>query len=92
MDKKWSCPACEYKSGRGSNVARHIDRKLANYGVPVLTKSRHTILPDSSWYNTDQYFLHTRQDFAKDILDKKKVDSFISSYKFEDKKLGMRNF
>ena len=35
------------------------------------------------------YFPHPHQDSIKDILEKKKADSFISSYKFEDKKLGI---
>jgi len=44
MDKKWSCPACDYKSGRQSNVSRHIDRKHGNYEVPVLTEVQNTSL------------------------------------------------
>ena len=49
MDKKWSCPACEYKSGRRSNIERHIDRKHGNYEVPVLTEFQHTGLPSSGF-------------------------------------------
>jgi len=58
--------------------------------VPVLTEFQNTGLPHQA-YSRDysyQYFPHSRQDFNKDIL-KKKADSFISSYKFEDKKLGI---
>lgn len=90
MDKKWSCPACEYKSGRRLNIERHIDRKHGDYGVPVLTQAQHMglnhqALRDYSYH----YFPHPLQDFNKDILEKKKADSFISSYIFEDKKLGI---
>jgi hypothetical protein len=90
MGKKGSCPACEYKSGRWYKVSRHIGRKHGNYEVPVLTELQNTVLShqDSRDYSY-QYFPHPRQDFNKDILEKKKADSFISSYKFEDKKLGI---
>ena len=37
---------------------------------------------------TVPYFPHPRQNFAKKALEKKEKD-FISSYKFEDKKLGI---
>ena len=91
MNKKWSCPACEYQSGRGSNVARHISRKHGDYDVPVLTEFRHTDLPHQAYSQdySDHYFPHPRLNFAKKQLEKKKKDSFISSYKFEDKKLGI---
>ena len=92
MDKKWSCPACEYKSGRWSNVSRHIGRKHGNYEVPVLTEFQNTGLShQASRDYSYHYFPHPRQDFNKDILEKKKADSFISSYKFEDKKLGIND-
>lgn len=41
------------------------------------------------WITMIPYFPHPRQDSVKDILEKKKADSFISSYKFEDKILGI---
>jgi hypothetical protein len=72
-------------------MERHIDRKHGNYEVPVLTELQNTGLPHQAYsrdYN-DPYFPHPRQDSVKDILEKKKADSFISSYKFEDKKLGI---
>jgi hypothetical protein len=91
MDKKWSCPACEYKSGRRSNIERHIDRKHGGYGVPALTQSQQVGLNHqaSSWYHRGHYFPHTSHEgFTKGALEKKE-ESFISSYKFEDKKLGI---
>ena len=76
MDKKWSCPACEYQSGRGSNVARHISRKHGDYDVPVLTEFQNTgfliRLPRLQY----PYFPHPRQDSIKDILEKKKKISY----------------
>jgi hypothetical protein len=91
MDKKWSCPACEYKSGRRSNIERHIDRKHGGYGVPAPTQSQHVGLNHqaSSWYHRGRYFPHTSHEgFTKGALEKKE-QSFISSYKFEDKELGI---
>jgi hypothetical protein len=87
LDKKWSCPACKYQSGRGSNVVRHISRKHGDYQVPVLTEFRHTDLPYQGSYRAP-YFPDPRGNFAKKALEKKEKD-FISSYKFEDKKLGI---
>ena len=84
MNKKCSCPGCEYQSGRGSNVARHISRKHGDYDVPVLTEFRRTDLPHQGSYRP--YFPDPRLNFAKKALEKKEKD-FISSYKFEDKKL-----
>ena len=88
MDKKWSCPVCKYKSGRRLNMERHIDRKHGDYGVPVLTQSQHMGLHHQAYSReySYHYFSHPRQDFNKDILEKKKADSSISTYKFEDKK------
>ncbi|MGA9744527.1 MAG: hypothetical protein WBQ16_07905 [Nitrososphaeraceae archaeon] len=83
MGKKWSCPACEYKSGRWSNVSRHIGRKHGNYEVPVLAQAQHMGLNNQASRDYSyHYFPHPRQDFNNDILEKKKADSFISSYKF----------
>jgi len=91
MGKKWSCPACDYKSGRQSNVSRHIGRKHGNYEVPVLTEVLNTDLAHQSYSRnySDHYFPHLHQDLNNDILEKKKADSFITSYKFEDKKFGI---
>ena len=64
-------------------MERHIDRKHGNYEVPVLTELQNTGLPHQAYsrdYN-DPYFPHPRQDSVKDILERKKADSFISSYK-----------
>ena len=72
-------------------MERHIDRKHGNYEVPVLTELQNTGLPHQAYsrdYN-DPYFPRPRQDSVKDILGRKKADSFISSYKFEDKILGI---
>ncbi|MFI5405998.1 MAG: hypothetical protein ACHQ1D_05740 [Nitrososphaerales archaeon] len=68
----------------GSNVARHISRKHGDYDVPVLTEFRRTDLPHQGSYRP--YFPDPRLNFAKKALEKKEKD-FISSYKFEDKKL-----
>ena len=91
MGKKWSCPACEYKSGRRFNIERNISRKHGNYEVPVLTEFQNTDFPHQAYSQdySDPYFPHPRQDSIKDILEKKKADSFISSYKFENKILGI---
>ena len=91
MDKKWSCPACEYKSGRRSNIERHIDRKHGDYGVPVLTEFQYTGLPhQASRDYSDHYFPQSPPKTSpRSTMKKKKEDSFISSYKFEDKKLGI---
>ena len=91
MGKKWSCPACEYKSGRKFNIELHISRKHGNYEVPVLTEFQNTGFPHQAYSQdySDPYSPHPHQDSIKDILEKKKADSFISSYKFEDKKLGI---
>ena len=68
-----------------------IGRKHGNYEVPVLTEVQNMGLShqanscDYSYY----YFSHPLQDFNNDNMEKKKADSFISSYKFEDKKLGI---
>jgi hypothetical protein len=61
MDKKWSYRACEYKSGRRSNIERHLDRKHGDYGVPVLTQSQHMGLNHSAspWYHRGRYFPQT---------------------------------
>jgi hypothetical protein len=91
MDKKWSCPACEYKSGRRSNIERHIDRKHGDYGVPVLTQSQHMGLNHqaSTWYHSGRYFAQTSHEgFAKGSKEKKE-EAFISSYIFQDKQLGI---
>ena len=87
MDNKWSCPACEYQNGRWSNVARLTSRKHGDYGVPVLTEIRRTDLLHQGSYRY-AYFPNPRLNFAKKALEKKEKD-FISSYKFEDKKLGI---
>ena len=87
MGKKWSCPACEYQSGRGSNVARHISRKHGDYEVPVLTELRRADLPHEGSHRAP-YFPDPRRNFAKKALEKKEKD-FISSYKFEDKRIGI---
>ena len=61
MDKKWSCPACEYKTGRRSNVERHIERKHGNYVLPVLTEFRPTDPHhQASQYYSDRYFPQPR--------------------------------
>src|SRR6476646_11815161 len=95
MDKKWSCPACNYKTGRRLNVSRHIGRKHGNYEVPLLTEVQNMGLSHQA-YSRDysyHYFPHPLQDFNNDNMEKKKADSFISSYKFEDKKLSIyKNF
>jgi hypothetical protein len=72
-------------------MERHIDRKHGDYGVPVLTQSQHMGLHHQAYSReySYHYFSHPRQDFNKDILEKKKADSFISTYKFEDKILGI---
>ena len=71
-------------------MERHIDRKHGDYGVPVLTEFQNTGLSHQASRDYSYHFFpHPRQDFNKDILEKKKADSFISSYKFEDKKLGI---
>ena len=86
MNKKWSCPACEYQSGRGSNVARHISRKHGDYDVPVLTEFRRTDLPhQGSDYST--IFSRSPPKLRQGTLEKKGERFSISSYKFEDKKL-----
>lgn len=89
MGKKWSCPACEYQSGRGSNVVRHIGRKHGNYGVPVLTGFRDTVPHhQASRYYSDRYFPQLSHDaLAKSTKEKK--EAFISSFNFQDKKLGI---
>ena len=90
MDKKWSCPACEYKSGRRSNVERHIERKHGNYVLPVLSE----LLPrdphhQTSQYYTDRYFPQQPPEALVQRTKEKKDEAFISSYKFQDKRLGI---
>ena len=57
----------------------------------MLTEFQNTGFPHQAYSQdySDPYFPHPRQDSVKDILEKKKADSFISSYKFEDKILGI---
>ena len=90
MDKKWSCPACEYKTGRRSNVERHIERKHGNYVLPVLTEFR---LMDphhqASQYYSDRYFPQQPPEALVKSAKEKKDEAFISSYKFQDKRLGI---
>jgi len=92
MGKKWSCPVCEYKSGRRSNVGPHIGRKHDNSVVPVLTEFRDPVLPHQAYsrYYSDPYFPSlSRQDFTKDSMKKKEEDSFISTYKFAHRGLAI---
>ena len=90
MDKKWSCPACEYKSGRRFNVERHIDIKHGDYGLPVLTEFRSTVphYQASDYYSDRNFPPPTREGLVKSTKEKKEED-FISSYIFQDKKLGI---
>ena len=90
MDKKWSCPACEYKSGRRFNVERHIDIKHGDYGLPVLTEFRYTVshYQASEYYSDRNFPPPTREGLVKSTKEKKE-EAFISSYIFQDKKLGI---
>jgi hypothetical protein len=89
MDK-WSCPECKYKTGRRSNVERHIDRKHGNYGVPVLTEFRLTDPHhQASRYYSDSYFPQQSPEALAKGTKEKKDEAFISSYKFQDKILGI---
>jgi hypothetical protein len=91
MGKKWSCPECEYKSGRGSNVVRHIRRKHGNYEVPVLTEFRHTVPHHQapSRYYSNPYFPQLSHEGLVKSTKEKKEEAFISSYIFQDKQLGI---